>query len=62
MSKMNVETESNTDVHINDTEEMTRFPEITTEELQDAIEETQKKGKSPDSDGIRAEDITSMRR
>ena len=45
-----------TDVHINDTEEMTRIPEITTEELQDAINKL-KKGKSPDRDGIRAEDI-----
>ena len=48
--------ESSTDVHINDTDEMTRIPEITTEELQDAINKL-KKGKSPDSDGIRAEDI-----
>ena len=29
--------ESNSDVHISDTEEMTRIPEITSEELQDAI-------------------------
>ena len=43
-------------MHINDTEEMTRIPEITTVELQDAIEKLTK-GKSPDSDGIRAEDI-----
>ena len=43
-------------MHINDTDEMTRIPEITTEELQDAINKL-KKGKSPDSDGIRAEDI-----
>ena len=35
---------------------MTRVPEITSEELQDAIMKL-KKGKSPDSDGIRAEDI-----
>ena len=36
--------ESNTDVHINDTEEMTRIPEITTEELQqDAIKKLKKK-------------------
>ena len=48
--------ESNTDVHISDTEEMTRIPEITSEELQDAIRKL-KKGKSPESDGIRAEDI-----
>ena len=47
--------ESSTDVHINDTDEMTRIPEITTEELQFAINKL-KKGKSPDSDGIRAED------
>ena len=43
-------------MHINDTEEMTRIPEITTVDLQDAIKKL-KKGKSPDSDGIRAEDI-----
>ena len=49
--------ESSTDVHINDTDEMTRIPEITTEELQAAINKL-KKGKSPDSDGIRQ----SMRR
>ena len=48
--------ESNNDVHISDTEELMRIPEITTEELQDAIRKL-KKGKSPDSDGIRAEDI-----
>ena len=35
---------------------MTRKPEITSEELQDAIRKL-KKGKSPDSNGIRAEDI-----
>ena len=35
---------------------MTRIPEITTEELQAAISKL-KKGKSPDTDGIRAEDI-----
>ena len=33
-----------------------RIPEITTEELQNAISNL-KKGKSPDSNGIRAEDI-----
>ena len=48
--------ESNIDVHISDTEEMTRIPQITSEELQDAIRKL-KKGKSPDSDRIRAEDI-----
>ena len=36
---------------------MTRIPEITTEELRTAINETQKKGKSTDRNGIRAEDI-----
>ena len=41
----------------NNTEERTRIPEITTEELQTAIDKL-KKGKSPDSNGIRAEDIT----
>ena len=35
--------ESNTHVHINDTEEMTRIPEITTEELQDAIRKLKKR-------------------
>ena len=48
--------ESNTDVHIDDTEEMTRIPEITSEELQYAIRKL-RKGESPDSDGIRAQDI-----
>ena len=45
-----------TDVHNNNTEETARIPEITTEELQTAINKL-KKGKSPDSKGIRAEDI-----
>ena len=48
--------ESNTDVQISDIEEMTRIPEITSKELQDAIRKL-KKSESPDSDGIRAEDI-----
>ena len=48
--------ESNINVHISDTEEMTRIPEITSEELQDAIRKL-KNGKSLDSDGIRTEDI-----
>ena len=56
MSKMNMEMKATSDVHISDTEEMTRIPEITSEELQDAIRKL-KKGKSLDSDGIRAEDI-----
>ena len=43
-------------MHNNDTDEMTRIPEITAEELQAAINKL-KKGKSPDSNGIRAEDI-----
>ena len=43
-------------MHNNDTDEMTRIPEITTEELQVAINKL-KKGKSPDSNGIRAEEI-----
>ena len=34
---------SSTDVHNNDTDEMTRFPEITTEELQAAINKLQKR-------------------
>ena len=48
--------ESNIDVHISDTEEMTREPEITSEELQEAIRKLEK-GKSPDSEGIQAADI-----
>ena len=48
--------QSSTDVHHNNTDEMTRIPEITTEELQVAINKL-KKRKSPDSKGIRAEDI-----
>ena len=44
-------------MHISDTDKMTRIPEITTEELQDAIKKLKKKGESPDSDGIRTEDI-----
>ena len=43
-------------MHYNNTDEMTRIPEITTEELQNAIGKLEK-GKSPDSNGIRAEDI-----
>ena len=35
--------ESNTDVHISDTEEMTRIPEITSGELQDAIRKLKKR-------------------
>ena len=48
--------ESSTDVHNNNTDEMTRIPEITNEELQTAINKLNK-GKSPDSNGMRAEDI-----
>ena len=50
MSKTNLkqeigenETESSTDVHYNSTDEMTRIPEITTEELQTAINKLKKK-------------------
>ena len=50
------ENESSIDVHNNNTNEMTRIPEITTEELRTAINNL-KKGKSPDSNGNRAEDI-----
>ena len=50
------ENKSSTDVPYNNTDEMTRIPEITTEELQTAINKI-KKGKSPDTNGIRAEDI-----
>ena len=35
--------ESNIDVHISDNEEMTRIPEITSEELQDAIRKLKKR-------------------
>ena len=35
--------QSSTDVHINDTDDMTRIPEITTEELQDAINKLKKR-------------------
>ena len=48
---------SNTDVHNNDTEETAGIPEITTEELQTAINKL-RKGKSPDSKGIRADEET----
>ena len=44
------ENNSSTDVHNNNTEETARIPEITTEELQTAINKL-KKGKSPDSKG-----------
>ena len=40
------ENESSTDVHNNSTNDMTRIPEITTEELQSAISKL-KKGKNP---------------
>ena len=50
------ENSGSTDVHNNNTDETTRIPEITTEELQTAINKL-KKGKSPDSKGIRSEDI-----
>ena len=50
------ENESSTDVHNNNANEMTRIPEITSEELRTAINKL-KKGKFPDSNGIRAEDI-----
>ena len=44
------------DVQSSNTNVTMRIPEITTEELQSAISKL-KKGKSPDSNGIRAEDI-----
>ena len=47
---------SSTDVHNNNIEETAGIPEITTEELQTAINKL-KKGKFPDSKGIRAEDV-----
>ena len=37
------ENESSADVHNNDTDEMTRIPEITTEELQTAINKLKKR-------------------
>ena len=48
---------SSTDVHNNNTEETGGIPEITTEELQTAINKLKKKGKHPDSKGIRAEGV-----
>ena len=45
---------SSTDVHNNNTEETARIPEITTEEVQTAINKL-KIGRSPESKGIRAE-------
>ena len=51
------ENESSIDVQNKDTSETLRIPEITTEELQTAINRLKKKGKSADSNGIRAEDI-----
>ena len=54
--KSESENESSTDVHNNNTNEMTRIPEITTEELRTAINKL-KKGKSADSNGTSAEDI-----
>ena len=50
------ETENNIEDQGTDTNEMKEIPEITTEELQTAINRL-KKGKSADSNGIRAEDI-----
>ena len=47
---------SSTDVHNNNTEEMTIIPEITTEELQTAINKL-KKANLQTAKGIRAEDI-----
>ena len=43
-------------MHTDDTEEVTIIQEITTKELQEAIKKLEK-SKSPDSDGIRAEDL-----
>ena len=39
------ENKSSTDVHYNNTDEMTRIPEITTEELQTAINRLKKKAR-----------------
>ena len=50
------ENESSIDVHKRKTNDMTRIPEITTEELRTAINKL-KNGKSADSNGVRAEDI-----
>ena len=51
------ENESSTEVQNKDTNEMVRIPEITIEELQTAIIRLKEKGKSTDSNRIRAEDI-----
>ena len=51
------ENESSIDVHNRNTNEIIRIPEITTEEMQTAINKLKKKGKSADSNGIRAEDV-----
>ena len=61
MSKMNLNNKSENEnesgmVQNNNTNEMTSIPEITIEELQTAINRVTK-GKSPDSNGIRAQDI-----
>ena len=50
------ENENSIDVHNNNTNEMTRIPEITTEELRTAINKL-KKSQYPDGNGILAEDI-----
>ena len=50
------ETENNKEDHGSDVEETKEIPEFTTEELQAAINRLAK-GKSGDSNGIRAEDI-----
>ena len=41
------ENESSTDVHNNGTDEMTRIPEITTEELRTAINKLEKRQRNP---------------
>ena len=43
MSKTNMEMKATLTLHISDTEEMTRIPEITSEELQDAIRKLKKR-------------------
>ena len=51
------ENESSFDVHSSNTNVTASIPEITTEELRTAINKLKKKGKLPDSNKIRAEDI-----
>ena len=51
------ENESSIDVQNKDTSEIMRIPEITTERVTNCKQQTQNKGKSADSNGIRTADI-----